>query len=48
MYDSKNKKVAKRGGSVAGIMRKDIEKRLGKSMISRDNFKKLNSRKMLK
>ncbi|HLB57465.1 MAG TPA: Bro-N domain-containing protein [Gammaproteobacteria bacterium] len=32
-----NKKVAQRGGKVAGNARKDTEKELGKSAISRDN-----------
>ena len=32
-----NKKVARRGGSVAGSARKVTEKELGKSVISRDN-----------
>jgi len=34
----KNKKVAKRGGSVAGKARKDTEKELGRSIISSSNF----------
>jgi DNA-damage-inducible protein D len=33
-----NKKVAKRGGSVAGKARKDTEKELGNSVISRANY----------
>jgi DNA-damage-inducible protein D len=33
----KNKKVAQRGGNVAGNARKDTEKELGKSVISRNN-----------
>lgn len=33
-----NKKVAKRGGSVAGNARKDTEKELGRSVISKDNY----------
>ena len=45
---SKLKSDAKAGGDIAGGARKKLEKRLGKSMISRDNFKKLSSRKMLK
>ena len=45
---SKLKSDAKAGGDIAGGARKKLEKRLGKSMISKDNFKKLNSRKMLK
>ena len=34
----KLKKDAKDGGDVAGSTRKDIEKKLGKSVVSRDNF----------
>lgn len=34
----KNKKVAKRGGSVAGTARKATEKELGKSIITNKNF----------
>jgi len=33
-----NKKVAKRGGSVAGVARKQTEKELGRTIISEDNF----------
>ncbi|MHB9137977.1 MAG: hypothetical protein ACYC4Q_01085 [Victivallaceae bacterium] len=33
-----NKKVARRGGSVAGKVRKDTEKELGRSIISSSNF----------
>lgn len=32
------KKSAKEGGEVAGNARKDVEKRLGKSTISKENF----------
>lgn len=35
---AKNKKVAKRGGSVAGNARKDTEKEIGRSIISDKNF----------
>jgi prophage antirepressor-like protein len=35
---SKSKKVAKRGGNVAGRARKETEKELGKSIISKKNF----------
>ncbi len=38
-----NKKVAKRGGGVAGNARKDAEKELGRSVISRDNHLRLLS-----
>lgn len=34
----KSKKVAKRGGTVAGKARKETEKELGKSVISKQNF----------
>ena len=34
----KLKKDAKDGGDVAGSTRKDIEQKLGKSVVSRDNF----------
>jgi hypothetical protein len=33
-----NKKVAKRGGNVAGNARKETEKELGKSVVSKQNF----------
>ena len=33
-----NKKVAKRGGAVAGNARKDTEKELGRSIISEENY----------
>lgn len=39
----KNKKVAKRGGSVAGVARKETEKELGRSIISDQNFLSLPS-----
>lgn len=35
---SKNKRVAKRGGNVAGNARKETEKELGRSVISEKNF----------
>lgn len=34
----KNKKVAKRGGSVAGTARRETEKELGKSIVSKQNY----------
>jgi hypothetical protein len=34
----KNKNVAKRGGKVAGNARKDTEKELGRSVISKQAF----------
>jgi len=39
-----NKKVAKKGGDVAGNARKDIEKKLGESVLSPLNAKKLENR----
>lgn len=41
---SENKKIAKKGGSVAGKARKDLEKKLGKSVISSLNAKELGKR----
>ena len=42
---SENKDIAKKGGSVAGIARKDLEKKLGRSIISPLNAKELKQRK---
>ncbi|HRG48953.1 MAG TPA: BRO family protein [Leptospiraceae bacterium] len=42
----KNKKVAKRGGSVAGNARKQTEKELGTSIITKDNFLPLEKKKL--
>ncbi len=39
-----NKSVAQKGGSVAGNARKDLEKKLGKSIISPLNAKELGKR----
>jgi hypothetical protein len=39
----KNKKVAKRGGNVAGVARKETEKELGRSIISDMNYLALSS-----
>lgn len=45
----KNKKVAKRGGGVAGKARKETEKEIGRSVISKENYlQKPESRKRLK
>lgn len=44
---SENKKVAKRGGLVAGNARKETEKELGKSVISKNNYLKSSQRKMI-
>ena len=42
---SENRNVAKKGGSVAGVARKDLEKKLGKSVISPLNAKELKQKK---
>ncbi|MDO8527231.1 MAG: phage antirepressor protein, partial [Deltaproteobacteria bacterium] len=34
----KNKKVAERGGSIAGNARKQTEKEIGRSVVSRKNY----------
>ncbi len=34
----KNKKVAKRGGGVAGVARKETEKEIGRSVVTKENF----------
>ena len=33
-----NKKVARKGGAVAGVARKKLEKSIGRSVVSRGNF----------
>jgi len=43
-----NRKVAIEGGSVAGGARKKLEKKLGRSVVSKKNFKSLNQQKQLK
>lgn len=46
---SKNKTVAKRGGGVAGKARKETEKEIGRSVISKENYLQMpESRKRLK
>lgn len=45
---TKNKKVARRGGKVAGNARKETEKELGKSVISKQNFLGENDKMKLK
>jgi len=35
---SENKQVAKRGGSVAGVARKETEKEIGRSVVTEENF----------
>jgi len=42
---SENRKVARKGGSVAGVARKNLEKKLGKSVISPLNAKELKQKK---
>ena len=42
---SENKNIAEKGGSVAGIARKDLEKKLGRSVISPLNAKELGQKK---
>jgi len=44
----KLKRDANRGGRVVGIARKELEKELGRSVVSKKNFKRLNERKKLK
>lgn len=39
-----NKKVARRGGKVAGDARKATEKEIGKSVVSKDNYLELNNK----
>jgi DNA-damage-inducible protein D len=43
-----NKKVAKRGGKVAGNARKETEKEIKKSVISKENYLDLENKKSLK
>ena len=45
---SENKSIAKKGGSVAGIARKDLEEKLGRSVISPLNAKELGKKKIIK
>ena len=48
-YRSVNKTVARRGGSVAGKARKETEKEIGRSVISKGNYlKKPESQKRLR
>ncbi len=39
-----NRNIARKGGSVAGVAREDLEKKLGKSVISSNNAKKLEQK----
>ena len=41
---NENKKIAKKGGSVAGSARKDLEQKLGNSVISSLNAKGLKKK----
>lgn len=42
-----SKKIAKEGGGVSGVARKNLEKRLGKSVISRSNYLQQKKSKLL-
>ena len=44
----KLKQDANRGGRIAGVARKELEKEIGKSVVSKNNFKQLGKRKTLK
>jgi hypothetical protein len=44
---SKLKSDAKAGGDIAGGARRKLEKKLGRSVVSKNNFKKLKNRKFL-
>jgi DNA-damage-inducible protein D len=41
---TENKKVAKQGGDVAGNARKDLEKKTGKTVVSKENYLQLNQK----
>lgn len=43
----KNRQVARKGGGVAGVARKDLEKQLGKSVISKANYLSSSPQKKL-
>ncbi len=43
-----NKDVAKRGGAVAGIARKQLEKETGEKVVSKDNYLHLTEKKKKK
>ena len=45
---NKSKEIAKEGGKTAGVARKRIEKRLGKSIVTSKNAKELDDKKRLK
>ena len=42
-----NKKVAREGGNVAGVARKEIEKQTGESVVKPDNYLDLKDKKRL-
>lgn len=44
---NQNKKAAKEGGKVAGNARKDLEKKSGKKVSSKENYKALDKNKNL-
>ena len=44
---SKLKNDAKSGGDVAGNARKELEKKLGRPVVSRENYLKRSKRKLL-
>jgi hypothetical protein len=44
---TENQSVAKRGGKVAGNARKDTEKELGRSVISKENYLGIKNDKKL-
>ena len=39
---AQNKKVAKEGGSIAGVARKKLEKKIGEKIVSKLNARKLH------
>lgn len=41
---TENKKVAKQGGDVAGIARKDLEKKTGNKVVSTENFLQISEK----
>ncbi|MBI4096657.1 MAG: hypothetical protein HY425_02970 [Candidatus Levybacteria bacterium] len=43
-----NKKVAKEGGTIAGTARRQIEKKSGRKVVNRSNFKSIHQQKRLK
>lgn len=43
----KNKNIAKRGGNVAGVARRKVEKEIGRSVVSKKNYLKVPEHKKL-